>query len=108
MPITFQELDQTNRGQHKFHFRIVTFYSNAKKKGGFGSQDLEFDLDTDELYDMTVEYVKKFSILDSASFTAQVREEVLNDFGALSTLAFWLLREKFFPFFQRLAPTMQL
>lgn len=106
--ITFQELDQTTRAQHKFHFRLIAFFSNAKKKEGFGSQVADMDLDTSELYDMTVEYLNKYSISDPINFSAQVREEVLNDFGALSSLAFFFLNQKFYPFFQKLAPSMQL
>lgn len=106
--ITFKDLDQTSREQHKFHFRIISFYSNAKKRAGFGSQEMQIDIDTDELYDMAVEYINRFSIPDEANFGAIAKEEVLNDFGAMSSLAFWLLKEKFYPFFQKLAPSMRL
>jgi len=104
---TFKELDQTSREQHKFHFRLVTFYTTLQKKDDFGSKEGEIALDTDEAYDLAVEFINKYAICDETEFTNRDREEVLNDAGAMISLSMWLAKEKFFPFFQVLMPSLK-
>lgn len=102
----FYELDALNRDQHKYHFRIIGFYSNAEKKDGFGTQAAQITMPTDEMYDMTVEFLKKFCLLNPEGFNETDRELFLNDFSAISAFALWLFREKVYPFFVEVSPNL--
>jgi len=104
--VTFNELNQTERAQAKFHFRIVAFFTTIPEKESFGSAVGGIRVDTDMAYDLCVEYLNKFTVLDSG-FTAQDLEEVLNDSGCIVPLSMWLSKEKFFPFFLKLTAIME-
>lgn len=104
--ITFVELDEYSREQHKYVGKLIAWFTNSEKKEGFGSNEGKIVLDTDDMYDLVVEFLKKYSKLDD-NFTAMDREELLNDYPAIWSLSDWLVAEKFFPFFQKLMPRLK-
>lgn len=99
---TFKELSRTDKDQHKLHFMLVSIY----KSNG----DEEIKLDSDQVYDITVKFIKSCLICDktensiatAAQFTEQDKIEFLNDGGALINFGLWLLNEKIAPFFTQL------
>lgn len=101
MPVTFMELDQTDRDQHLYHFDVMAFFGGKKKKPGADEDVLNPVFDAQGVYDLTAKYVKKFTVL-SETFTAGDREEILNDSGALLNFGLWLVEEKIVPFFRKL------
>lgn len=103
---TFKELDQMARDQHKFHFRLVTFYTMGTTKESFGAMQGSFTVDTSEAYDLTVEFINKF-LAPNEDFTSRDREELLNDASALIFLSMELAKKKFYPFFQKLMLTTE-
>lgn len=101
---SFKELDQRDRDQHKFHFKIVSFFSK-----GAAEEEAEKDeekesvgaFDSDAVYDLTTKFIKKFMVIDP-NCTAADKESILTDSGAILEFGLWLVKEKFIPFFLRL------
>lgn len=93
---TFHELSRRDRKQHKLHFAIVSLFSKT-----IADEDGEnkVNLDSDEIYDLTVRAVKDLMIT-SDQFTETDKKELLNDSGALVEFGFSLISEKIIPFFQ--------
>ena len=98
---TFNELSRRDRKQHKLHFAIVSLFSKSMGEDG---AEKKVNLDSDEIYDITVRAVKDLLIV-SDQFTATDKNELLSDSGALVEFGFWLITEKIIPFFQILMQT---
>lgn len=93
--VTFNELDETEQSQHRLHFRIMSLYKS--KMSVVEGEETQVQIDTDTLYDITVESIKKLVVLDEG-----FREIDLKEFLAcsLATLKFglWFLEEHILPF----------
>lgn len=101
---TFLELDQTDRDQHKFHFKLMGFFAKPGKEGEEEDEDEKpssLGFDTDATYDLATKFIKKFHV-PNPEFTLADRESVLTDSGALVDFALWLVKDKFIPFFLKL------
>jgi len=98
--LNFKELNKMDRAQHRLQFRIVELYSNPKRKEGGA-----ITIDTDGVYDMTLEYLDKMLIkpADMADKAFDILiEEVKNNFQVILDLSTELMNEVWFPFFQTL------
>lgn len=91
--VTFNSLNQMDRSQHKFHGRLFAFFVMSP----FGEEDKRI-LDTDGIYDLTINYVEKFVVHD-AEFSKKDQELLLNDSTALFDLGLVFMKEVFTPFF---------
>lgn len=94
----FNDLSRRDKKQHKLHFAIVSLFSRAGTENENGKQ---INLDSDEIYDITVRAIKDLLIIDE-KFTEADKKELLADSGALIDFGFWLIGEKIIPFFQNL------
>ena len=93
---TFKELIQTERDQHKLHFKIISVFRTFKL-----DQNGQVQLDDDGVYELTTLFIEKMLITDE-SFSNQDLKEFLNDSAALFSFGFTLLSEKISPFFLKL------
>lgn len=92
--VTFNELNQMERSQHKFHGKLFAFFATQS----FADDGEKVTLDTDGIYDLTTLFIKNFLVTDE-QFGIKERELLLNDSTALFDLGIWLMKEKFTPFF---------
>lgn len=117
---TFKELDATDETQHRLHFKIsammIAKIKEVKEENGEDISDsagkIFGRLDADEMYDITVRFIKTMLILvdkvpDGAAqqypiFTATDKTEFLQDSGALLRFALKVVPEKILPFFPKL------
>lgn len=92
---TFKELNQTDKEQHKLHFKIVSLGEsfNVTEDGGT-------KVNTDTLYDITVKSINSLLVIDQ-TFTATDKNEFLSDSAAILRFGLFMLEQKFTPFFQR-------
>lgn len=96
--VSFSELDETDTTQHRLHFRIMSLYKtkmsvvDGEKQGVY--------LDSDTLYDITVEAVKKLAVIDDSSFTAQDLKEFTSCSLSLLNFGQWFLGEHILPFIE--------
>lgn len=93
--VTFSELDETEQSQHRLHFKIMALYK--QKMAIIDGEQTGMTLDTDTLYDITVESVKKLVVLDD-SFNAQDLKEFTSCSLSLLNFGQWFLGEHVVPF----------
>lgn len=102
---TFKELDQCDRDQHKFHFKVISFFSKSAADTDEDGEDEEKEsvgaFDSDGVYDIATKFIKKF-LVPSPEFSLADREMFLSDSGALLEFSLWLVKEKMTPFFLKL------
>lgn len=95
--VSFSELDETEQSQHRLHFRIMSLYKT--KMSVIDGEKTGVYLDSDTLYDITVEAVKKLAILDE-SFTEQDLKEFTLCSLSLLNFGQWFLGEHILPFIE--------
>lgn len=103
--VTFKELSQTDKDQHKLHFSIIKLMSasSSETSNAIGQEEkTTLDINTDVLYDLTTKFVKTMVVFDEDFKEMPDLKELLQDSGALLNLSMWLLTNKFIPFFQKL------
>lgn len=96
----FKELDRSDKSQHKLHFSIIRLFEAAKidEADIVDGEDVSAEIDSDQLYDLTVKSIKILCVPDP-EFTVGDKAEFLNDSGALLKFGLWFLKEKLAPFF---------
>lgn len=101
--LTFKELNQKDKTQHKLHFLLIGLMEE-KTKDADTNQDgkIQMVLDTDKLYEITVKSVKVLSVLNE-EFTLQDQKCLLDDSGALFQLGMVLMKDHLGPFFLTLS-----
>lgn len=100
---TFKELDQTDRDQHKFHFKVISFFGKSAAEETDEEEEKESvgAFDSDGIYDIATKFIKKF-LVPGPDFTLADRESFLSDSGALLDFSLWLVKDKLTPFFLKL------
>jgi hypothetical protein len=86
----FRELSRMDKTQHKLHFKLISVFES--------NEDERVQVDSDKLYDITVQAIKLLLITDK-NFTEQDKTIFLSDSGALFKFGYWFLAEKIAPFF---------
>lgn len=97
---TFNELNRTDKSQHKLHFKLISLFQGLE---GSAESAEDINVSTDALYDITCKAIKTLIVTDGEKFTKTDLEEFLNDSMAILPFGLWMLKEKFSPFFKNLS-----
>jgi hypothetical protein len=92
--VTFRELDETNKDQHRLHFRIMSLY---KTKMEVDERTKTMSIDTDVLYEITVESVKLLAVVDDSFTEMEMKEFLASSIGVLK-FGLWFLENHITPF----------
>ena len=92
--VTFDELDETIKAQHRLHFKIVSLYT---AKPSDDTSEVQVKIDTDTMYDITVEAIKILAHTDE-NFTEVDLKEFLADSLAILKFGRWFMGEHLVPF----------
>jgi len=92
---SFKELDQTDKEQHKLHFKIISLGESVN-----GSDSESLTVNSDTLYDITVKSINTLLVIDQ-NFTAEDKADFLSDSAAILRFGLFMLQEKFTPFFSK-------
>lgn len=103
----FKELSRTDPKQHKLHWKIMQAVQSSIEGEEDESGNKSITLDTDAIYDLTKKAVKTLFVPNpevSDKENDLFINEFLCDSGALFEFGFWLLTNKFAPFFSTFNP----
>ena len=106
----FKELNQTDRTQHKLHWQIVQAIQESVSEDIEPGEKQKVLLNTDAVYDLTRKAIRTLFVPNpecSQKENEQFLEEFLCDSGAMFEFGFWLLAEKFAPFFSTFSRVSQ-
>lgn len=111
---TFKELNRFDKTQAKLHFKIISMFEGMQddqkeeirkaktpEEKSAILENSDISINSDALYDITVKAVNQLLVVDE-KFTANDKDELINDSIALLNLGLWLFANKFAPFFQKL------
>lgn len=98
---TFRELSRTDRKQHDLHFMVMAAFEETK------GNTVKYD--SSQLLKMIDEFVDTSMVTQTEDPTTQAtatdKTQFLNDSIGKLKFGFWLMKEKFSPFFAQLGKT---
>lgn len=92
--VTFDELDETIKAQHRLHFKIIGLYKTEQSET---TNEVKFKIDPDTLYEITVEAIKVLAHVDE-TFGEGDLKEFLTDSLAILKFGRWFMGEHMVPF----------